>query len=163
MSFYRGLFTAPENLDVGAILQHVQRKVTEAMNDSLTRTYTSEEIRRAVFMMGPNKSPGPDGLTDGFFQLHWDLVGPQVCEAVLHFLNGSELPDDINITTIVLIPKCKNPVEMKHFRPDQFLCVMYCIKSARRSWPIDFESLWMKLYLRNRVSLCQGDSSQIMF
>ena len=124
-SFYRGLFTAQENLDVGAILQHVQPKVTVAMNDSLTRTYTAEEIRRAVFMMGPNKSPGPDGLTAGFFEVHWDLVGPQVCEAVLNFLNGGELPDDINLTTIVLIPKCKNPVEMKQFRPIS-LCNVLC-------------------------------------
>ena len=41
-SFYRGLFTAQENLDVGAILQHVQPKVTVAMNDSLTLRRSGE-------------------------------------------------------------------------------------------------------------------------
>lgn len=79
-SFYKELFTAQDNLDAGAILQHVQQKVTDVMNESLTRSYTAEEVRRAVFMIGPNKAPGPDGLMAGFFQLHWDLVGPQVCE-----------------------------------------------------------------------------------
>jgi hypothetical protein len=83
------------------------------MNASVTRPYIAEEVKWVVFMMGPNKAPGPDGLTTGFFQVHWDLIGPQVCDAVLNFLNGGEMSDDINNTTIVLIPKCKNPVEMK--------------------------------------------------
>jgi hypothetical protein len=91
VSFYRNLFTAQAEIDVEAVLQHVGRKVTEEMNTSLSRPYTVEEVRKAVFMMGPNKAPGPDGLTAGFFQVHWDLIGSQVCDAVLNFLNGGDL------------------------------------------------------------------------
>jgi hypothetical protein len=80
-------------------------------------------------MMGPNKAPGPDGLTAGFFQVHWDLIGSQVCEAVLSFLNGGDLSDDLNTTIIVLIPKCKNPVEMKQFQPISLCNVLYEICS----------------------------------
>ena len=68
-------------------------------------------------------------MTAGFFQLHWDLVGPHVCEAVLNFLNGGELPADLNLTTIVLIQKVKNPVEMKQFRPISLCNVLYKICS----------------------------------
>jgi len=60
-------------------------------------------------MMGPNKAPGPDGFTAGFFQTHWDLVGPCVTRAVLNFLDGGELVEGINHTTIVLIPKVASP------------------------------------------------------
>jgi hypothetical protein len=35
------------------------------MNEELTWPFTVEEVRKAVFMMGPNKAPGPDGLTAG--------------------------------------------------------------------------------------------------
>ena len=68
-------------------------------------------------------------MTTGFFQLHWDLVGPHVCEAVLNFLNGGELPVDLNLTTIVLIPKVRNLVEMKQFRPISLCNVLYKICS----------------------------------
>lgn len=128
-SFYRDLFSAQTELETGAILHHVQRRVSEEINESLTTPYTAEEVRKAVFMMGPNKAPGPGGLTAGFFQVHWDLIGAQVSDAVLNFLNGGIMPDDLNLTTIVLIPKCKNPVEMKQFRPISLCNVLYKICS----------------------------------
>ena len=56
-------------------------------------------------MMGANKAPGPDGFTAGFYQTHWDTVGPSVTNAVPNFLNGGQLPEAINQTTIVVIPK----------------------------------------------------------
>jgi hypothetical protein len=37
------------------------------MNAELTKPFEAEEVRTALFMMGPNKDPGPDGFTAGFF------------------------------------------------------------------------------------------------
>lgn len=113
------------------------RKVSALMNESLVRPYTADGVRRAVFMMGANKAPGPDGLTAGFYQLHWDVVGPRITEAVLNFLNGGNMPEDLNQTTIVLIPKCKNPQEIKQFIPISLCNVIYKICSkvlANRLW-----------------------------
>jgi hypothetical protein len=60
-------------------------------------------------MMKPNKAPGPDGFTAGFYQRHWGLLGDDVCRAVLAFLNGGSMPDVVNDTILVLIPKVKKP------------------------------------------------------
>jgi hypothetical protein len=38
------------------------------MDEELHKPYTAKEVRKALFMMGANKAPGPDGLTAGFFQ-----------------------------------------------------------------------------------------------
>lgn len=38
---------------------------------------TSEEIKSTFFKMNPNKAPGPDGLTSGFFKASWDTVGKE--------------------------------------------------------------------------------------
>ena len=115
MEFYSKLFTRQEALDPGPVLACVQEKVTPEMNDDLQKPYTAEEVRRALFMMGANKPPDPDGLTAGFYQFHWNILGPGVTAAVLDFLNGGEIPDSINSTTLVLIPKVKTPQEMKQF------------------------------------------------
>jgi len=69
-AFYQNLFMAQENTTPELVTQHVPSKVTELMNEALTAEYTSEEVKKAVFMMHPNKSPGPDGFTAGFYQCH---------------------------------------------------------------------------------------------
>lgn len=45
--------------------------------------------------------------------------------AVLIFLNGGQMQEDINCTMIVLIPKIKNPQELKNFRPISLCNVIY--------------------------------------
>lgn len=44
--------------------------VTEEQNDNLMRPLTGEEVKRVVFSMFPEKSPGVDGLNPGFFQAY---------------------------------------------------------------------------------------------
>jgi hypothetical protein len=123
--FYSELFTTQEILEPGLVLNYVPQRVTDQMNAELTKPFEAEEVCIALFMMGPNKAPRPDGFTAGFFQHHWQLVGPSITKAVLDFLNGGEMPNEVNLTTIVLIPKVKNPQEMNNFRPISLCNVIY--------------------------------------
>jgi hypothetical protein len=129
MEFYSRLFTRQELLDPGPILSCVPEKVTPLMNESLVKPFIEEEVRTTLFMMGASKALGPDGLLAGFYQYHWELLGANVMAVVLDFLNGGELPDSINKTTIVLIPKIKQLREMKQFRPISLCNVVYKICS----------------------------------
>lgn len=109
------------------MLRYVPRKVTDDMNDFLCRPFTAVEAEKALFAMKPNKSPGPDGFTAGFYQKHWSLVKEDICCAVLGFLSGGNMPEVVNNTVLVLIPKVRNPQELT-----QSLCVMSFIRSVRR-------------------------------
>jgi hypothetical protein len=99
------------------------------MNDMLMKPFVAKEVRAALFMMGANKAPGPDGLSAGFYQHHWEVLGLAVTNAALNFLNGGELPERVNRTTIVLIPKVNVPQEMKQFQPISLCNVIYKICS----------------------------------
>lgn len=57
VEFYQGLFDAHDNLEPDEILQHVPRGVTDNMNEKLSRLYTAEEVRQALFMIVPKQSP----------------------------------------------------------------------------------------------------------
>jgi hypothetical protein len=48
------------------------------MKALLMEEFSSEEVKRAVFMMHPNKSPGIDNFTTGFYQRHWELIGGDI-------------------------------------------------------------------------------------
>jgi hypothetical protein len=123
--FYQGLFTAQEILQPELICQYIQRRVTDQMAELLERAFMSEEVEVALFQMGSNKAPGADGFTAGFFQKHWSLVKGKVVSAVLGFLNGGDMPEVINQTILVIIPKVATPQELSQFRPISLCNLIY--------------------------------------
>nr|GEY38799.1 RNA-directed DNA polymerase, eukaryota, reverse transcriptase zinc-binding domain protein [Tanacetum cinerariifolium] len=63
------------------------------------------EIRRAVWDCGDNKSPGPDGYSFEFFRKYWSFIGPDFCCAVEHFFEHGSFSKGCNSSFIALIPK----------------------------------------------------------
>lgn len=55
------------NSDVGTALDGVSQRVSNEDNMMLTKPYTHEKAKLALFSMSPDKSPGPDGFNLGFF------------------------------------------------------------------------------------------------
>ncbi|GJZ35244.1 RNA-directed DNA polymerase, eukaryota [Tanacetum coccineum] len=53
----------------------------------LESAVSDEEIRKAVWGCGENKSPGPDGFTFDFFRKFWGVIGPDFCIAVKWFFD----------------------------------------------------------------------------
>ena len=77
--------------------------------------------------MAPLKALGPDGMPPLFYQHYWELVGKDITNSVLSFLNSATLPKHLNHTFITLIPKVKNPELVSQFRPISLCNVLYKI------------------------------------
>jgi hypothetical protein len=129
VNYYTTLFTSTIPHNVDSCISAIDGKVTEEMNANLTASFTVEEIKQALDQMAPFKAPGPDGFTAEFYQQQWTTVGPEVCEAVLAFLNFGHMNGSINATNIVLIPKVNAPSSVTEFRPISLCNVIYKIIS----------------------------------
>ena len=79
--------------------------------------------------MHPDKSPGPNGMNPAFYQRSWGIVGEDVTLNCLDFLNNCWLPQGLNDTTIILIPKKKDPQTMADLRPIALCKVFYKVVS----------------------------------
>lgn len=127
--FFQNLYTSEGTANMSAVLDHVPSKVTDSMNTFQCAPFTEKEVKEALFKMFPTKAPGPDGYPDHFFQRNWDTCGEDLTRAVLRVLNGDEVPDEVNDTFIVLIPKVQNPSSLGRFRPISLCNVIYKIIS----------------------------------
>ena len=64
--------------------------------EELERHVTNEEIKRAVWDCGENKSPGPDGYTFEFSRRYWNLIAQDVFDVVNCFLSSGSFPRGCN-------------------------------------------------------------------
>ena len=86
---------------------------------------TREEIRKAVWCCGDNKSPGPDGFTFEFFKKYWSFIGPDFCDAVDHFFVNGSFSKGCNSSFVTLIPKVMDANFVNDFRPISLIGCVY--------------------------------------
>ena len=108
-NFYQTLFTSSNPNVEGPELDQLDRLVNDNMNAQLSQEFMEWEVQAALKQMAPLKSPSPDGMPPLFYQNYWDLVGGDVTNSILSFLNTATLPDSLNHTFLTLIPKTKKP------------------------------------------------------
>jgi len=91
----------------------------------LEKSYTSSEVKKALFDMHPLKALGPDGFQALFFHRYWNLVGNQLTILATKVLRGEESPDKLNETFSALIPKVDQPQMVTQLRPIGLCNVVY--------------------------------------
>jgi hypothetical protein len=91
----------------------------------LCKDFSPDEIGDALFQIGPLKAPRPDGFPGRFFQRDWALPKEDIVPAVQKNFETGNMPEGVNDTCIVLIPKIADPESMKDFRPISLCNVIY--------------------------------------
>ncbi|GJV79572.1 putative RNA-directed DNA polymerase, eukaryota, reverse transcriptase zinc-binding domain protein, partial [Tanacetum coccineum] len=81
------------------------KAINSTTNSELEKLITSEEIRRAVWDCGSDKSPGPDGFSFHFLKTFWDMLKADVELFVMSFFISSKMPVGANSSFITLLPK----------------------------------------------------------
>lgn len=130
ISFYKSLLGSsspcePINLDVlrsGNLLSQQQA-------DGLIGAVSDLEIKEALFAIGEDKAPGPDGFSSCFFKKAWHVVGALFCQAIREFFVSGCLLKQINHAVIALIPKSSHASSVEDYRPISCCNVIYKVIS----------------------------------
>ena len=93
----------------------------------LVESFKEDEIRRAVWDCGGEKSPGPDGLNFKFIKHFWQLLKPDFLRFLDEFHTNGVFPKGSNASFISLIPKVPEPQSLNDFRPISLIGCTYKI------------------------------------
>nr|GEV09344.1 RNA-directed DNA polymerase, eukaryota, reverse transcriptase zinc-binding domain protein [Tanacetum cinerariifolium] len=95
--------------------------------EDLEAKVSYDEIKKAVWVCGIDKSPGPNGFTFGFYKRFWSLIDRDVVAAVKHFFQMGRIPKRCNSSFIALLPKIPDAKMVKDFRPISLIGILYKI------------------------------------
>ncbi|XP_056850846.1 uncharacterized protein LOC130500139 [Raphanus sativus] len=108
VDYFEDLFNTTSPTDFEGFLEEIRPGITPQMNQRLLRQASEEEVRTALFMMHPEKAPGPDGMTALFFQHSWHVVKQDLVTMVNNFLISGELDSRLNMTNICVMSEIEN-------------------------------------------------------
>lgn len=123
----------------------------QQLQNSLTTFPAAEKISSTLFKINPNKSPGPDGLTSGFFKAAWPIVGVDVVSGISTFFRTGHLPPASNSTILSLVPKHSGVSAIGDYRPISFCNTLISKLLVKRLKP-----LLPKMILPNQTAFVQG-------
>ena len=99
------------------------------MNTQLLANYMAWKVGVAIKRMAPLKAPSLNNMPPLFYQNYWQIVGNDVTQPILNFLNTATLPSHLNHRNVTLIPKVKSPELIFEYRPISLCNILYKIFS----------------------------------
>ncbi|GAU26347.1 hypothetical protein TSUD_101800 [Trifolium subterraneum] len=103
------------------------KRLTLLEGGSLTKPFSLEEVKTAVWDCDSFKSPGPDGLNFGFIKDFWSELQADVMRFIAEFHHNGKLTKGLNSTFITLIPKVDSPQHLNDFQPISLVGSLYKI------------------------------------
>jgi len=100
-------------------------KLSYGQAGSLTKPFSVEEVKQAVWDCDGLKSLRPDGINFDFIKKIWEILQDDFMTFLMEFHHNGKLSKGINSTFIALIPKVHSPQRLIDFRPISLVGCMY--------------------------------------
>eukprot|EP00253_Pinus_taeda_P021309 PITA_21309 len=115
---FKGLYSEENNMNQNfRLLDGIPSSISVEMNHQIESEVTMDEVKRALYAMNLDKSPGPDGFTASLLQNCWDIVGKDLYKMVHKSQACKKLGGSTNSSFLALIPKEKGANNFNRFRP----------------------------------------------
>lgn len=128
LAFYKDLFTK-EDCDCPSLDKLEFSMIDEADADLIEKQFNKAEVKAAVFDLGGEKAPRPDGFPLSFFQIFWENIKEDVMNFMNEFHERGKLSKHIGASFITLIAKKAGATNIRDFRPISLIGVMYKVST----------------------------------
>lgn len=125
VDFDQNLFITSNLVICEKALNPIPNSVSDEMNSLLLQAFMEWKVLIALKQMVPLKAPRPNDMPLLFDQNSWSVVGSDVSQTILSYLNTAFLPHPLNHTFLTLIPKVKSLESVSDYRPIRICNVLY--------------------------------------
>ncbi|XP_042487610.1 uncharacterized protein LOC122067831 [Macadamia integrifolia] len=139
VDFYENFHKVTPTVQHEELLDNIPLILNQADQYHLDALPGDAEIKKAMWELDPDISPGPDGFPGAFFRRCWHIVEKEVSNAVRFFFSSSYMPQGVNNNFFVLIPKVDGADNLGNFRPlcmGNFFCKIITKVMALRLEPL---------------------------
>lgn len=96
----------------------------------MTCPMSDMEVHKALWSLGEDKVPEPDGFPLLFFHYYWYIIGGEVLEVMQAIFHSNGIPEEWKKMLISLIPKRFDASVLGHFKSINMCTIFYklCIR-----------------------------------
>lgn len=118
LAYFTNIFAATDRYEENELPERIiPHLVTLEDNNMLSVVPSAEEIKRAIFGLNGDSSPGPDGFSGHFYHCFWHIIGGDVVKSTQHFFLNNYIMPNLNSNLLILIPKVIGADTLDNFRP----------------------------------------------
>ena len=129
IKYYESLYSADANV-IFNLSNETNVKISEEERRNLETPITKEELKTAVSLFAPDKTPGCDGFPALFYQTLWDDISDMYFEAILFAFESNKLHISARRGYLsLLLKKNRNILKLKNWRPLTMLSMDFKILS----------------------------------
>lgn len=77
----------------------MESKITSEQNSELLQPITDTKLKKALFHMQPYKSAGSNGMSLGFYQRYWNVMGDDIVKMTRNFFESGVFEEHIKVLT----------------------------------------------------------------
>lgn len=103
------------------------KKLNDQQKNLIESPFSMEEVKRAVWDCGDEKSPGPDGFSLRFYKIFWEVIKSDLMLAFKYFEDFGNFGSGNNASFLTLIPKSDSLLSYVDFRPICLISSLYKI------------------------------------
>ncbi|XP_026400459.1 uncharacterized protein LOC113296367 [Papaver somniferum] len=117
VQFYEDKFNVHESDLDASLFDYEHVGISEEESLAMDKIPTPDEIKQAVFDLGDDSAPGPDGFSGCFYRHCWDIINEYLIKAIIFCWNTGHIPNGVNSSLIILLPKVTGANTLRNFRP----------------------------------------------
>ncbi|XP_026442693.1 uncharacterized protein LOC113342339 [Papaver somniferum] len=117
VSYYESKFNGVELPIEDNLFDYEHESISMTDKQMLDVIPSLDEIKSAVFDLGADSAPGPDGFSRCFYRHCWDIIQQDLHSAIVYAWTSKSIPKGSNSSLIILIAKIRGADSLRKYRP----------------------------------------------